>query len=174
MEKAELEKFVDVAKELGAADARIIKAGNVVTGDWVRLKCQYGCGGYGKRLTCPPYSPTPETTSKVIANYEWALLSKLVPEPPDHDHAITHEQVASLERAIFLDGYHAALGLACGPCPICKKCNLKQCANPRLARPSMEACGIDVYKTARNAGFEIRVVKKRSEQPTYFTLVLIC
>ncbi len=42
-----------MAVRLGAAEAKMIKAGDVVVRDWVRLKCQYGCGGYGKRLTCP-------------------------------------------------------------------------------------------------------------------------
>jgi hypothetical protein len=36
----------------------------------------------------------------------------------------------------------------------------------------MEACGIDVYATARGAGFTIEVVKTRNEKPRYFGLLL--
>ncbi len=67
MEK--LEDFCRKAIELGAAKAKIVKAEDVIVADWVRLKCQYGCGGYGKRLSCPPYSPTPSETRKVMAGY---------------------------------------------------------------------------------------------------------
>ena len=46
MEK--LEDFCKKAIELGATKAKIIKAEEVIVADWVRLKCQYGCGGYVK------------------------------------------------------------------------------------------------------------------------------
>ncbi len=36
----------------------------------------------------------------------------------------------------------------------------------------MEACGIDVYATARGASFTIEVVKTRKEKPKYFGLLL--
>ena len=46
--------YLRKAKTLGFAKAAIIDPATVVTGNWVRLKCQYGCGGYGACLTCPP------------------------------------------------------------------------------------------------------------------------
>jgi uncharacterized protein (UPF0335 family) len=36
----------------------------------------------------------------------------------------------------------------------------------------MEACGIDVYATARKAGFDIKPLKSRGEIPKYFGLLL--
>ncbi|MEM2608720.1 MAG: DUF2284 domain-containing protein [Thermoproteota archaeon] len=36
----------------------------------------------------------------------------------------------------------------------------------------MEACGIDVYATARGAGFTIEVVRTRRDRPKYFGLLL--
>ncbi|HID55545.1 TPA: hypothetical protein EYP37_03380, partial [Candidatus Poribacteria bacterium] len=41
------------------------------------------------------------------------------------------------------------------------------CRHPRQARPSMEACGIDVYRTAKTAGFPIEVVRD-------YTCPLLC
>ncbi len=92
-------------------------------------------------------------------------------EPPISIHRFAYE----MERAAFLAGYHAAFGFACGPCDLCPTCNLEEgvCRKPRIARLAMEACGIDVYSTARNAGFPIRVLKNRDEEPTYFSLVLV-
>ena len=47
-------------------DLREISAGDVVVANWVRLKCRYGCQAYGRHLGCPPYSPTPEETQRVL------------------------------------------------------------------------------------------------------------
>lgn len=38
------------AVALGAKRARVVAARSVATAPWVRLKCQYGCGGYGSSL----------------------------------------------------------------------------------------------------------------------------
>lgn len=45
--------------------------------------------------------------------------------------------------------------------------------NGSRARPSMEACGIDVFKTARDNGFPIEVVRTRDEEENIFGLVLV-
>jgi len=168
----DLNKFCQLAKKFGASDAKPIKAEDIVISDWVRLKCQYGCDGYGKSLTCPPYSPKPEEFKKALKDYDWAILLRFETDKPENDWKSPHEVVVKLEREVFLSGYYSAFELACGPCPYCDECNLKECIHPDIARPSMEACGIDVYATARMAGFNLRVVKNRHEKPTYFGLLL--
>jgi len=173
-ELKELNKFIELSKTLGATDAKLIKSSDIIVRDWVRIKCQYGCGGYGNCLTCPPYSPKPEETRKILNNYTWAILLKFIPKPIDFDWKTIHEITAKLEREIFFQGYYSAFGFACGPCPYCETCNLKECVHPNKARPSMEASGIDVYATVRTAGYEIKVLRSEKEQPTYFSLVLIC
>jgi hypothetical protein len=37
----------------------------------------------------------------------------------------------------------------------------------------MEACGIDVFKTARDNGFPIEVVRTRDEERNIFGLILV-
>lgn len=171
--ESDLQRFCALAKQLGANDAKPIRTSEIVVADWVRLKCQFGCGGYGERLTCPPHSPTPETTRKVIKEYEWAILIRFLPKKGSTDWKITHTVAVKLETEIFLSDYYKALAFASGPCPYCAKCNLKTCEHSELARPSMEAAGIDVYSTVRKAGFDLHVVKSEKEQPTYFALVLV-
>jgi predicted metal-binding protein len=84
------------------------------------------------------------------------------------------KMLANLEREIFLDGYYKTFGIAAGPCSFCRSCDItKLCKHPRLARPSMEACGIDVYQTARNCGFLLDVVKSRALPCSYISLILI-
>ena len=162
------ERFVDRALEMGAVDAKLISPKDVVTAGWVRLKCQYGCSGYGKRHTCPPYSPTAETTRKVLDSYSLALLF----------HAKDSQTIRAigpaLEREIFLSGYYKAFAFLCGPCRLCSPCDpTKLCRHPYEARPAMEACGIDVFATVRKAGMPIEVVTDHSCEQNYYGLVLI-
>ena len=164
----ELKPFIEIAVEMGANDAKVIKASTVRCEPWVRLKCQFGCAGYNKRLMCPPFTPTPEETARVISCYRRAILIH------SKDNDIVNEIVPRLERKIFLSGYYKALGLGSGPCYLCDRCNTKaRCKYPDLARPAMEACGIDVFSTARTNGFHIEVVRSRKQKGDYFGVILV-
>jgi predicted metal-binding protein len=161
-----LGRYITRALELGAADARLIGPRAVVCAEWVRLKCQYGCNGYGACLTCPPLSPTPEQTRRILDEYThlllvhctgWRSVSKLV---------------IKLEREIFLDDYPRAFAWAAGPCQLCRTCDTSAaCKHADRARPSMEACGIDVFSTARRAEFPIHVVRHERDDQNYFGLI---
>ncbi len=163
-----LERYCREAVRMGAKDARVIRPSSVVTAPWVRMKCRFGCGGWGGCLTCPPNSPTPKETRKVLDCYKRAILV----------HTTSRWQgvkamVVRMERSIFLGGFYKALALGSGPCNLCRKCNMKECRHPDRARPSMEACGIDVYATARGNGFPIEVVRTRHSAQNYYGLVLV-
>jgi len=171
--------WVARALELGADAAQIIPTDQVVVADWVRLKCQYGCGGYGERLTCPPHSPPPEVTRRVLSHYRQALLLRMERtgggwKAGTRQRRQMSEVVAALERELFLAGYHRAWGMGAGPCTLCKECDPSApCRFPDQARPSMEACGIDVYTTVRQAGWEIEVVQTKESPFRLFGLVLM-
>jgi len=170
-------KYLDQAKKTGASWTKIIDPKNVVTAEWVRLKCQYGCRGYGRYLTCPPYSPTPERTQKMLEDYSKALI--MVYDIPPGSRERTRRRklrkdVANLEREMFLDGYYKAFGMTCGPCNFCRECTLAYpCKYEDFARPSMEACGMDVYATLANAGYKLQVVKTYEEGCKFCSLILI-
>lgn len=171
--------WVARALELGADAAQIIPTDQVVVADWVRLKCQYGCGGYGERLTCPPHSPSPEVTRQMLRHYQQALLVRVEAAGGGWKGENQHRRqmskvVADLERELFLAGYYRAWGMGAGPCLLCKECDpSNSCRFPDRARPSMEACGIDVYTTVRQAGWEIEVVQTKESPCRLFGLVLI-
>lgn len=158
-----------VAK-IGASRAKLIKASDVVVRDWVRFKCQYGCPNYGQYLTCPPRSPTPDQTRKILSEYDQAILLEFKQEKKEKP---INEAMVRLEREVFLSGYPTSIGLSAGPCRFCEKCDLTSCAHPQSARPSLEACGIDVFSTARKAGFEINVIQNRKQKPTRIGLLLV-
>ena len=90
-----LQGFLQKITDLGVREARIIDPKNVETAPWVRWKCQFGCGGYNSSLMCPPKSPTPEETRKVLDSYKRAILF----EGERHDTkaiAVKMEREASL------------------------------------------------------------------------------
>jgi len=156
-----------MALDRGALGAKVIDPATVATGEWVRWKCQFGCGGYGSSLVCPPHTPTPSQTRRLLDGYRRAVLFE---SPPGR----AKELAAALERELFLAGCYKALGLGAGPCYLCRACAFdKGCRHPDEARPSMEACGIDVFATARRHGFTIDVVRTRRDPQHYFGFVLI-
>ncbi len=169
-----LDKYVELAIATGAVDAKLIPAARVVTAEWVRLKCQFGCPGYDKRLTCPPYTPTPVTTRQVLAEYRHALLFAYEGRRTKPQRRRMQRQLADLERTAFLDGYYKALAFGSGPCRLCPECDTtRRCKHPYESRPSMESAGIDVYATCRKAGIRLEVVTCPDDAPRYIHLLLI-
>ena len=160
------EKYIKSAKKLGAKQAKIISPKSVVVAEWVRMKCQFGCGGFGQSLTCPPHSPLPEETRRALSFYKAAILVR------GDAYTNIHALIPKLEKEIFLDGYYKAFGMAAGPCQLCAKC-AKFCRHPEETRPSLEACGIDVYATVRANGYPIKVLKDSRCQGNYYGIVLI-
>ena len=78
--------LVQAACRLGAAEAKVIPASEIIVENRVPLKCRAGCIGYGKKLTCPPYVPTPDEFRKILSEYRFALLVKFVsPAEADPD-----------------------------------------------------------------------------------------
>ncbi|WP_319540279.1 DUF2284 domain-containing protein [uncultured Methanospirillum sp.] len=78
--------LVDKARSLGAADAKVISASDVIVEDRVVLKCRAGCISYGKKLTCPPHVPTPDEFRRILSEYSSALLVKFIsPAEADDD-----------------------------------------------------------------------------------------
>lgn len=181
-------KLVEQALENGATGAKVIPASGVAVAQWVRHKCQFGCRHFGKRFTCPPYAPSPQETADTLRNYQQALLvefrGRRIGDYEEGNRNSIHKLLFELERQAFLDGCHGAIAYTAGPCRLCKECpaekleeaslfHKKDCLNPKMARPSMEAAGIDVYKTVRQAGFEIHVVREKGEPYTSFGLVML-
>jgi len=172
-----VESFCKRALEMGVDEAKVIDPGSVVTAEWVRMKCQYGCPGFGESLCCPPHTPTPDVTRKVIDSYCKAILlhQRLSKGKGRSERSkIFREAIVPFEIEIFLDGYYKAWSMGSGPCDLCKECNPSgTCRHGYKARPSMEACGIDVFKTARDNGFSIDVVQRHGDEMNLFGLVLV-
>ncbi|MDD1659754.1 MAG: DUF2284 domain-containing protein [Methanomicrobiales archaeon] len=132
----EIEKLTRIAAEKGAVVARI-PARELIVAEWVRFKCRFGCKGYGRHLSCPPYTPTPQETRRMVAEYETGILIRFdgIPGHPDltpeeipvdfhpffrdlilWSHTTTH----LLEKTAFYDGFYKAFGFGAYPCIFCE------------------------------------------------------
>ena len=187
MKQGEAEHFselIDVAVEAGATTAKIVPSHKVVTDERVRLKCEVPrCSGYGQYLTCPPHVMPVEDFSRILSLYEWCLLVQVEAtdinsgdkSPGRIDRTVLGENealhrpyklkllevVERVEAAAFKKGMRFATGLVGGSCVLCERCVEDKfsgaCRYPFRARPAMEGVGIDVFKTARNAGLPIHL-----------------
>jgi len=187
--QSEIEKLTAIATEKGV-EARTIPAREVVVADWVRFKCRYGCKGYAKHFSCPPYAPTPAETRAMVSEYETGLLLRFegVPghEPfgpddiPEDFHGFytdlilwVNQTVHLLEKTAFYDGFYKAFGFGGYPCIYCEDCVAEEsegpvdesirrtCRHMDLVRPSMEAAGMDVFATAGKVGWELHTIPCR-------------
>ncbi|MBA4417117.1 MAG: hypothetical protein C0392_04290 [Syntrophus sp. (in: bacteria)] len=170
----QFETYLSSTVNQGIDHALLVKTSKIYTAPWVRIKCTFGCRGYGKSLCCPPRTPSPDEMRKVLDSYAYAILLHRIWRKGYKDVDKLNETAVDLERTLFLDGYYKAWALGSGPCSRCETCNTDGlCINPQKARPSMEACGIDVFGTVRECGLPIHVVKDHSEERDMYCLVLI-
>jgi predicted metal-binding protein len=167
------------AVELGCDRAREIDPADVVVSQWVRMKCVYGCDEPGVYRTCPPDgAPALDETRRLFSEFDRAILLGVGPTVGDHrsdeESRRLNDAALVLERELFLAGFHKTWTMGAGPCDICAACSQgRPCPTPELARPSMEACGVDVFTTVRQAGWQIEVVKDRDDEYRFFALVLV-
>ncbi len=55
----------------------------------------------------------------------------------------------------------------------CTKAKDSPCKFPGKARPSMASCGIDLFQTARDNGFNIRTLRDKAETQNFYCLMLV-
>ena len=171
----DLERYKEKAFELGAANVKIMKTEKIPVDERVPLKCQIPrCFGYGTSAHCPPNTMKPDELRKHLENYQWAIFftqnlptELLLKDATDKDRIAAFQSiykiVKSIESMAFYDGYYLAFGLGAGSCrrtfcgqyETCSALEGKSCRFGLLARPSMEAVGINVYKMTAAAGWDI-------------------
>jgi predicted metal-binding protein len=188
--------LVERALELGATSAALLPADQVVVDERVRLKCQVpACPGYGNYLHCPPNTMSVREFRRTLDKYSIALLVQIESGRDSLDldpevragkslaelEAELHGDatlalgrlVGGVEAEAFKAGYYYAAGFTGGICILCPTCvgPGEACRHPLEARPAMEGLGIDVFRTAANAGLPISL---SSAEPVKWTgLILV-
>ena len=191
-------QLVQMALSDGAKAAKIISARMVVVDERVRLKCEVPrCAKFNQYLTCPPYVMDVATFARVLSQYEWCLLVQVEAENLDstdkcsgriagsvlRENLTRHHPyqlkllsiIERMEAAAFKKGMRFAAGFTGGECVLCERCVDNKmsdpCRHPFQARPAMEGVGIDVVRTAENAGLPIHL--SSSENVLWTGLVLL-
>jgi predicted metal-binding protein len=181
MIKRSSRKIERMARAHDFADFRWISPGDIVTRNWVRMKCLFGCDGYGKGGCCPPQVPSVTDCRRFLDEYEVGLLLHCAVKLENplfrrQWSRATQRKAVALEREVFLEDYPKAFVFPPGgPCRICRSCSAsrRECKNLYAARPSLEAFAVDVYATARGAGYPIHVLKGYGEEMNRFGLLLV-
>ncbi len=179
----DLESLCAKALELGASGVKTVDIAKIKTGSWTRMKCQYGCPNYGSNLCCPPYTPDYHTTAKFLAEYTKGIIVEYTLNISDNDTDFAKIDLSmsnnlldillNLEREAFLQNHYRSFALKAGRCRLCDECNLQKCIHPMKARPSLEACGIDVFALANDNGFSMKVLKGPVTDLKIYGLLLV-
>ncbi|MFZ5944687.1 MAG: DUF2284 domain-containing protein [Bacillota bacterium] len=173
-------KLEALFKEHGYNDFKWIKASDIKVSHWVRFKCQFGCPGYGKKITCPPHVPSIEECREFISEYKDVVIfhfAKAVDHPDDRKpwgREVNYDLI-KLEREVFLSGYQKAFMIpfeSCGYCGTCVSSRL-ECKNPKISRPGPDALGIDVYDAVRKVGYPVQVLKDYKETMNRYAFLLV-
>ncbi len=167
-------------RQHGFTDFRWIDPQRIVVAQWVRMKCMFGCGVYGKNASCPPNVPSVAECERFFREYQQAVVlhfQKQMDKPEDR-HAWTREvcsDLLKLERDVFLSGHERAFLLFMDNCSLCADCpgERAKCANPRLSRPTVEAMAVDVYTTVRQIGYPIQVLPDYTQAMNRYAMLLV-
>ena len=177
---ADRDKLSELFEKQGFTDFKWIEPKKIEVARWVRMKCLFGCAESGKNATCPPNVPSIPECREFFAEYETAALFHFgqAMERPEDRHLWTREVNTALldvERAVFLMGFEKAFLLFMDSCYLCDECAKlrKACKQPRLARPSPESMGVDVFTTARRYGYPIEVLTDYTQTMNRYAILLI-
>lgn len=135
-------------------------------------------------MCCPPFVPDYAATQRflqefirgIIIQYTFPLNGVAVENFAAADLSMSNgllKILLNLEREVFLQNHYKAFALKAGRCRLCKECNLKQCVNPTKARPSLEACGIDVMALANDNGYQAEILQAAVPELKIYGLLLV-
>ncbi len=184
-EEQKLAQIVTTAMSLGACEAKIMDAKDIVVDKRVRLKCTIPiCSDYNRHMMCPPNLMPVDEFADIVSLYKKALIVQIEADVDSSDKSSAplskelcnrlemetktnewetklHRLINKVEADAFKEGFYLAAGLIGGSCSLCQECvdprSGKPCRHPFEARPSMEAMGVDVVRTCKNVGLPLHL-----------------
>ena len=162
--------YIKEALSLGADNVVRFSINDIVFDSRVVLKCIFGCADYGRLHTCP-YQKSPLSMNEyreIFQNYKWGIIIGC------KDKHTSQEISYTIEKMCFFDGYYFVFSLSdCGLCEECAKGVSKDCRNPKKARPAFHSIGVDIFRTVRNFGLPIEVLKTEDDEQHWYSAVFI-
>ncbi len=173
--------IMELMQNLGAGKAAFLLGKDIVFDTMFRDICKSnGCGNYGKCYMCPP---------------DVGEIGELIEKAKAYENAVIYQAVYAIEDSFDFEGMQAAgnafnqcsrriheeakemfqgsfLHLAAGGCRVCETCAKRDhlpCRSPGEALASLEAYGVDVYRTSKSAGLKYT---NGENTVTYFGMLL--
>ena len=160
--------LIDKSIEQGASEAKPIDTDQIIFDPRSYLKCRFGCNRWGRYWTCPPHLDlSPEMFMDAFKQYQKAIVIKTADPKAGQEIAVAIEKEAMLSHG-------CEFSFAMALCVQCEVCAYPEpCLFPHLARPSMDAYGVDVGKTLAPLGFEVTFDKEGKLLPAWYCMVLL-
>ncbi|MHB1007303.1 MAG: DUF2284 domain-containing protein [Chloroflexota bacterium] len=111
-----MEAYADLiakATGLGAIQAVVVPATDLVVEQRVTLKCRFGCPNYGRSHSCPPRVPSVAEFHEVLGEYRQALVvafpsqATLVGEEGRSLQRVRHDAKATADEKAKVDAFFA-------------------------------------------------------------------
>jgi predicted metal-binding protein len=170
----------NLIRKQGYRDYQWIDPQRIIVSQWVRMKCRFGCGEYGRCGACPPNTPSVPECEQFFSEYSDAVILHFegTMKKPEDRHAWSRKinaKLVKLEREVFLAGFERAFMLFMDSCCLCRECtgDHRTCKEPRMARPAPEAMAVDVYSTVRQFGFSRDVRTDYTQKMDRFAFLMI-
>jgi predicted metal-binding protein len=176
------EELKSLILSCGAEKAAVIQNDSIVLSADFREICRSNaCGNYGQCYMCPPDVGGIKELMRLLRTFDTAILYQSVYALEDsfdfegmqeagkafnRMSRLIHEKAQRILTRPFL---HLAAG-GCGFCETCAKRENLPCREPEHALPSLEAYGVDVYRTSANAGLKYI---NGADTVTYFGMLLV-
>jgi len=147
-------EICQLALKNGAEGASIIDVSKIVFN-----QNELNCPQHVKSFYYPQVIYEKDPIQHILKQFQWAIVFTL-----DQQQGLkrAYEITAIIESHCFYNNFHLAVGLAAGNCRdvFCSSRNEcqaitvgKGCSFPMMARPSIEACNIDLENLANQTNF---------------------
>ena len=129
------QRLDETLQSQGYTDYKWIDPKRIIVAQWVRMKCMFGCGEYGRAGACPPNTPSVAECERFFREYSDAIILHFqgkMKKPEDRHtwSAKINAKLVKLERAVFLAGFERAFLLFMDSCCFCKECSGSREASP--------------------------------------------
>lgn len=151
------------------AEGVFIDPKDLVFEENVKMNCFY-CGRYNNNWRCPPNLPNIDF-QKMVSEYDAGLFVALnyhIDHDEDYDviraesSLVLHKLLLTLEKWMWDHNSANAISFIAGSCKLCKGgCGKERCNNPYMSRSPLEATGVNIVKSAKQYGIDIKFPTKK-------------
>jgi predicted metal-binding protein len=158
-----IQQFIGQANKEGYTNIASVDISKIEFEESLRALCdQNACGHFNKSWTCPPAcGKIEELRNKVLSFKDGILVQKVYTLEDSFDFEGMMEGQSNFDKLFsnmmdfnFNNNNKDHYSLKAGSCHLCETCTYpdKPCIYPDKARPSIEACGINVTSLCGSCG----------------------